>query len=146
METRTLKIIKNKDGHGTINYKLSLPKKWIESLGIVDKIQVDFNNNKIIVYKENNNMEKSFKTDKRLKTLEVELNGNSYMLPFTELEKYTDTKLENLGDSLAYNYIINGEYKSHTLYRYNNKMYIIDTIKHDNTELISAKLVQLVEC
>ena len=146
METRTLKLIKNKDGHGTINYKLSLPKKWIDSMGVTDAVKVEFSNNKIIIYKEGNSMEKSFKTDARLKKLEIELFGKDYSLPFNCLEKFTETKLENLGDSMAHNYIINGECTNKTLYKFENKLYIIDTIKHDNTELISATLLQLVEC
>ena len=32
METRTIKISENKDGHGSLNYRISLPKKWIETL------------------------------------------------------------------------------------------------------------------
>ena len=58
MEKRILRIIKNKDGHGTINYKLSLPKKWIEEMGVTDNVSVEFNNNKIIIYKEETKMKK----------------------------------------------------------------------------------------
>ena len=32
MEQRRIKIIQNKDGHGSTNYKISLPKKWIDKI------------------------------------------------------------------------------------------------------------------
>ena len=34
MEYRELKLIKNLDGHGTINYKICLPTKWIKKLNL----------------------------------------------------------------------------------------------------------------
>ena len=37
MEVRELKLIKNKDGHGTINYKICLPTKWIKDMGLTEE-------------------------------------------------------------------------------------------------------------
>lgn len=54
MEKRNLKLIINKDGHGTINYKLSLPKTWINKMNLSEKnrnVIVSFDENKIIIEK-----------------------------------------------------------------------------------------------
>ena len=32
MEKRRIKISENLDGHGSLNYRISLPKKWIEKI------------------------------------------------------------------------------------------------------------------
>ena len=89
---------------------------------------------------------RKFKTDKRLKKLEIELKGEVYgRLPFENLEKYTDENIENIGDSYAYNYEIKGKTDNETIYKYNNELYIVDEIKHFNTELISATLIKLIE-
>ena len=89
---------------------------------------------------------RKFKIDKRLKKLEIELKGEVYgRLPFENLEKYTDENIENIGDSYAYNYEIKGKTDNETIYKYNNELYIVDEIKHFNTELISATLIKLIE-
>ena len=49
MEYRELKLIKNKDGHGTINYKICLPTKWVKNLKLQDKVIVYTKNNSIII-------------------------------------------------------------------------------------------------
>jgi len=51
MEERILKIIKNKDGHGTMCYKIALPSKWIKALGLdtSDYATLTFKNNSIII-------------------------------------------------------------------------------------------------
>lgn len=54
MKRRNLKLIINKDGHGTINYKISLPKSWIDKMNLKDNdrnVVVSFDNNKIIIEK-----------------------------------------------------------------------------------------------
>lgn len=54
MEKRNLKLIINKDGHGTINYKLSLPKTWINKMNLSEEnrnVIVSFDENKIIIEK-----------------------------------------------------------------------------------------------
>lgn len=56
MERRNLKLIANKDGHGTINYKISLPKKWIDRMKLNENernvvISFDENNSKIEIEK-----------------------------------------------------------------------------------------------
>ena len=51
METRELKLIKNKDGHGTTNYKICLPTKWVNFLGLdkEEKVAVCLYDNSIII-------------------------------------------------------------------------------------------------
>lgn len=51
METRELKLIKNKDGHGTTNYKICLPTKWVNFLGLdkEEKVAVCLDYNSIII-------------------------------------------------------------------------------------------------
>lgn len=53
MEKRELKIIKNKDGHGTMGYKITLPSKWVKCMGLdsnkEDYAIVIFENNSIII-------------------------------------------------------------------------------------------------
>ena len=58
-ETRKLKIIKNKDGHGTMGYKIALPSKWIEIMGLdkTDYATLIFKDNSITIKnKEEKNM------------------------------------------------------------------------------------------
>ncbi len=55
METRTIKVSENPDGHGTIGYRISLPKKWISKLfenHNGDKfVELEFDDEKIILKK-----------------------------------------------------------------------------------------------
>lgn len=91
---------------------------------------------------------KNFKIDKRIKKLEIELKGEVYgKLPFDNLEKYTNIELKNLGNAYANQFDILGHDNfNEEIYEYNNELYIIDEIKHFNTELISATLIKLKEC
>ena len=61
MEIRELKLIKNQDGHGTINYKICLPTKWVKALEL-DKGE------KVVVYTKNNSIiiqtKKDFESEK----------------------------------------------------------------------------------
>lgn len=47
MDIRNLKIIKNKDGHGTMGYKIALPSTWIKSMGL------DESNYATLIFKDN---------------------------------------------------------------------------------------------
>lgn len=54
MEKRNLKLIVNKDGHGTTNYKIALPKVWIDKMDLSQEnrnVIVSFDENKIIIEK-----------------------------------------------------------------------------------------------
>lgn len=53
-ETRKLKIIKNKDGHGTMGYKIALPSKWISKMDLDNKEYaiLEFNGKEIIIKNE----------------------------------------------------------------------------------------------
>lgn len=77
MEVRELKLIKNKDGHGTINYKICLPTKWINSLGLEKE-------EKVIVYLDNNNIviksKEDFKMDEIIKSLKERLLNKEMIL------------------------------------------------------------------
>lgn len=55
MEIRKIKLIHNKDGHGNITYKLSIPKKWINEMGNPNKLYLEYQNKEIII-KEDINM------------------------------------------------------------------------------------------
>mgnify|MGYP005789569765 CR=1 FL=1 len=91
---------------------------------------------------------KKFKIDKRIKKLEIELKGEVYgNLPFDNLEKYTNIELKNLGNAYANQFdILEHDNFNEEIYEYNNELYIVDEIKHFNTELISATLIKLKEC
>lgn len=88
---------------------------------------------------------RKFKIDKRVKKLEIDLKGNVYgKLPFEEIEKYTDIKLKNLGNAYANEFdILEHNNFDEEVYEYENELYIVDEIKHFNTELISATLIKL---
>ena len=53
-ETRKLKIIRNKDGHGTRGYKIALPSKWISKMDLDNKEYaiLEFNGKEIIIKNE----------------------------------------------------------------------------------------------
>lgn len=58
-EFRKINIIPYKDGHGTINYKIALPKKWLSELGFsIENKQaiVEIDKNKIVIRKVKKNM------------------------------------------------------------------------------------------
>ena len=77
MEYRELKLIKNKDGHGTINYKICLPTKWIKNLNLEKE-------EKVIVYTKNNSIiiknKEDFKMEEILKELNEELLNKEFTL------------------------------------------------------------------
>lgn len=58
-EIRRMNIITNLDGHGTLNYKMSIPKKWADDLGFSEKNKqaiIEIDNDKIIIRKVGKNM------------------------------------------------------------------------------------------
>lgn len=58
-EFRKANIITNLDGHGTLNYKMAIPKKWANELGFTnnDRISlIEINEKKIIIRKVGKNM------------------------------------------------------------------------------------------
>ena len=77
MEYRELKLIKNKDGHGTINYKICLPTKWIKNLNLEKE-------EKVIVYTKNNSIiiknKEDFEMEEMLKELKEELLNKEFTL------------------------------------------------------------------
>lgn len=79
MEVRELKLIKNKDGHGTINYKICLPTKWIKYL----KLEKE---EKIIVYYKNNSIIIQSKGDFKMEQILSELNKELLNKEMTLLE------------------------------------------------------------
>ena len=59
METRKLKITFNKSGSGSISASVRLPISWLKELGLTQEnreVSVNFDNNKIIIEKEGNDM------------------------------------------------------------------------------------------
>lgn len=55
-EFRKINLITNLDGHGNLNYKIALPKKWIDQLGFTKENKqaiIEFDN-KIIIRKIDN--------------------------------------------------------------------------------------------
>lgn len=78
---------------------------------------------------------------------EIKLKGEIYgKLPFDDLEKYTDVKIENLGILYKNNIYIENDnnFLDTTIYKIGKNLFIIDAIVHFNTELISAKLIKLI--
>lgn len=90
MEYRELKLIKNKDGHGTINYKICLPTKWIKNLNLEkeEKVIVCTKNNSIIIKNK-----EDFKMEEMLKELKEELLNKEMTL--VEM----DNKVERITES-----------------------------------------------
>ena len=90
MEYRELKLIKNKDGHGTINYKICLPTKWIKNLNLEKE-------EKVIVYTKNNSIiiknKEDFKMEEMLKELKEELLNKEITLVEmdNEVERITES-------------------------------------------------------
>lgn len=90
MEYRELKLIKNKDGHGTINYKICLPTKWIKNLNLEKE-------EKVIVYTKNNSIiiknKEDFKMEEILKELKEELLNKEISLVEmdNEVERITES-------------------------------------------------------
>lgn len=70
MEKRELKLIKNKDGHGTINYKICLPTKWVKFLKLdkEEKVTVLLKDNSIIIKNK-----EDYKMEEIIKKLKEEL-------------------------------------------------------------------------
>lgn len=55
MEKRVLNLIVNKDGHNNLNYKINVPKKWIDKMGLSEvdkKVLLEFSENYIVIKKE----------------------------------------------------------------------------------------------
>ena len=90
MEYRELKLIKNKDGHGTINYKICLPTKWIKNLNLEKE-------EKVIVYTKNNSIiiknKEDFEMEEMLKELKEELLNKEISLVEmdNEVERITES-------------------------------------------------------
>lgn len=70
MEIRELKLIKNKDGHGTMNYKICLPTKWVKFLELEkdEKVVVCMKDNAIIIKNK-----EDFKMEEMIEELKKEL-------------------------------------------------------------------------
>ena len=54
MKKRNLNLIVNKDGHGTINYKIALPKSWLNQMGLSEterNVIISFDDDKILIEK-----------------------------------------------------------------------------------------------
>lgn len=88
-----------------------------------------------------------YRVDRR-KRKNIQLKGtNVYTLPFDDLENYTDEKIENLGNLYNLDWDLTSNDKQYFdrfnsyVYKIDNKLYIIDTITHENDILLSAELV-----
>lgn len=79
MEVRELKLIKNKDGHGTTNYKICLPTRWVNFL----KLEKE---EKVIVYMKNNSIIIKNKEDFKMEEMINELKENLLNKEMTLLE------------------------------------------------------------
>ena len=89
---------------------------------------------------------KKFRTDKRLKKMELNLHGSSCYLPWGHLEDYCSEKIENLGNAGDLKFLVDGEYNSNNyIYKYKNELYLPCIIEHFNTELISVTFLKLIE-
>lgn len=66
METRKLKITFNKSGSGSISASVRLPISWLKELGLTQEnreVSINFDNNKIIIEKEGNDMLNKLKNE-----------------------------------------------------------------------------------
>lgn len=89
-EIRDLKIIKNKDGHGTMGYKIALPSKWIKSMGLdkSDYATLIFKGNSIIIKNK-----EDYKMEEMIKELKEELLNKEFKLYEMDnaIKKITDS-------------------------------------------------------
>ena len=90
-----------------------------------------------------------YRVDRR-KRKNIQLKGtNVYTLPFDDLENYTDEKIKNLGNLYNLDWDLTSNDKQYFdrfnsyVYKIDNKLYIIDTITHENDILLSAELVEI---
>lgn len=66
MKTRKLKISFNKSGSGSISASVRLPISWLKELGLTQEnreVSINFDNNKIIIEKEGNDMLNKLKNE-----------------------------------------------------------------------------------
>ena len=59
MERRKINLSTNKDGHGTVGFRVALPTSWVKQLGFSTedkKAVIELDENKIIIKKETINM------------------------------------------------------------------------------------------
>lgn len=72
MERRKINVSMNKDGHGTVGYRISLPTQWIKKMGFTEddlSSLAEFNDNTIIIKKASADDEKQLLLEKAEKML-----------------------------------------------------------------------------
>lgn len=106
-EKRELKIIKNKDGHGTMGYKIALPSKWVKQLGL----DTGADNYATVILKDNSIIIKNkedFVMENMIKELKEELLNKEVSLldmdnTIESVTGSTTSIFENLSDCLEQN-------------------------------------------
>lgn len=145
MERRRINLSANKDGHGTIGYRTSLPTSWIKQMGFdFDNRNaiIEFDNNRIIIKKERINMllikNRDVKYDYERYDYELEnglllnfsdWNGEAYIRAFDkELNQYNDTTFK-------------------AIYRFQEDKIDLDSLEENSPEWIKAtEIVGFEEC
>lgn len=118
MERRNLNLIINKDGHGTTNYKISLPKIWVDQMELSDtnrNVIMSFDGEKIII-------------EKGVDIMKILEKGKFNVNLVKKLYDYLDFELDNVANDIEHDYLTRNESNGKEYYWYmdENKNALID--------------------
>lgn len=118
MERRNLNLIINKDGHGTTNYKIALPKIWVDQMELSDtnrNVIMSFDGKKIII-------------EKGVDIMKILEKGKYNVNLVKKLYDYLDFELDNVANDIEHDYLTRNESNGKEYYWYmdENKNALID--------------------
>ncbi len=118
MERRNLNLIINKDGHGTTNYKIALPKIWVDQMELSDtnrNVIMSFDGEKIII-------------EKGVDIMKILEKGKYNVDLVKKLYDYLDFELDNVANDIEHDYLTRNESNGKEYYWYmdENKNALID--------------------
>ena len=118
MERRNLNLIINKDGHGTTNYKIALPKIWVDQMELSDtnrNVIMSFDGEKIII-------------EKGVDIMKILEKGKYNVDLVKKLYDYLDFELDNVAKDIEHDYLTINESNGKEYYWYmdENKNALID--------------------
>lgn len=108
MERRNLNLIINKDGHGTTNYKISLPKIWVDQMELSDtnrNVIMSFDGKKIII-------------EKGVDIMKILEKGKYNVDLVKKLYDYLDFDLDNIANDIEHDYLTRNESNGKEYYWY----------------------------
>lgn len=118
MERRNLNLIINKDGHGTTNYKIALPKIWVDQMELSDtnrNVIMSFDGEKIII-------------EKGVDIMKILEKGKYNVDLVKKLYDYLDFEPDNVANDIEHDYLTRNESNGKEYYWYmdENKNALID--------------------